>query len=47
MPHPKTFTDSSGKVWDTRQFDDTRSWSMPKKKPPVKKKAIPNLLGKT
>ena len=43
MPQPKTFTDDRGKVWDMKQFDDTRSWSKPKQP----KKKIKNLLGKT
>ena len=46
MPQPKTFTDSSGKTWDTNRFNDTPSWSRVKK-PVAKKKPIKNILGKT
>lgn len=43
MPQPKTFRDSNGKVWDMKQFDDTRYRTFPKQ---PKKKKIKNLLGK-
>lgn len=43
----KTWVDpETGKKYKLSDFDDTHSWSKPKKKT-IKDNAIPNLLGKT